>query len=258
MQIFSILKDSESFIISLDELKIIAGEHGFDIVLLEKDYLVTYLLYLLKDVKNIYFKGGTALNKIYLNHQRLSEDIDFTLTGDLNHVEAEIKNQLKGTMFDKITYGHKIDEFVRLIMHYKLFHEEGTIFIDLNKRAELLLKPQEIPISHFYQGHIPEFKVNCVHRNEMVAEKVRAACQRYKPRDYFDLYYIIKKDIPISMSLVKQKFKEHKQTFSKKALFKNTNRIFNEWNSDISKLTRENPTFEEVMSTLKKFFKYRE
>lgn len=128
--------------ITLDELKIIAGEKGFDIVLLEKDYLVTYLLYLLKDVKNIHFKGGTALNKILLNHQRLSEDIDFTLTGKLSEVEAEIKAKLKGTMFGQITHDKRVDQFVRLVVHYKLFHEEGTIFIDLNERAKLLLKPK--------------------------------------------------------------------------------------------------------------------
>ena len=45
-----------------------------------KDYYLTLILYLIKDVNGIYFKGGTALNKIFLNHARLSEDIDFTLT----------------------------------------------------------------------------------------------------------------------------------------------------------------------------------
>jgi len=58
--------------ISLEELRIIAGEQGFELPILEKDYLVTYLLYLLKEVDGIYFKGGTALNKIFLNHARLS------------------------------------------------------------------------------------------------------------------------------------------------------------------------------------------
>ena len=45
--------------VNLDELKIIADEQGFNIVLVEKDYLLTYLLYLLRDVQNIYFKGGS-------------------------------------------------------------------------------------------------------------------------------------------------------------------------------------------------------
>src|SRR3989338_5137592 len=77
-------------LITLAELKIIADEKGFNINLIEKDYLITFLLYLLKDVENIYFKGGTALNKIFLDHERLSEDIDFTLTTDLNIVEKEL------------------------------------------------------------------------------------------------------------------------------------------------------------------------
>ncbi len=60
--------------ITLNELKIIADENGFNINLIEKDYLITSLLYLLKDINGVYFKGGTAINKILLNHARLSEE----------------------------------------------------------------------------------------------------------------------------------------------------------------------------------------
>ena len=73
--------------ITFDELRIIADNKKLDIIMIEKDYLLTYLLYLLKDIEKIYFKGGTALNKIFLNHARLSEDIDFTLSRS----EKEVK-----------------------------------------------------------------------------------------------------------------------------------------------------------------------
>ncbi|MBM3200127.1 hypothetical protein FJZ53_04250 [Candidatus Woesearchaeota archaeon] len=36
--------------ISLDELRIVADKKGFDLVLLEKDYLITELLYTIKGV----------------------------------------------------------------------------------------------------------------------------------------------------------------------------------------------------------------
>src|SRR3989344_3777219 len=108
--------------LSLDELKIIANKKRLDIVMIEKDYLLTHLLYLINDIDNIYFKGGTALNKIFLNHERLSEDLDFTVTDDLIKIENEIKSRLKGTIFSKITYDKKVDKFVRLVIHYKLFH----------------------------------------------------------------------------------------------------------------------------------------
>ncbi|MFQ5621496.1 MAG: nucleotidyl transferase AbiEii/AbiGii toxin family protein [Candidatus Nanoarchaeia archaeon] len=115
-------------LITFEELKIIADEQGFNIALFEKDYLLTYLLYLIKDIKGIYFKGGTALHKIFLEHERLSEDLDFTLTRKLFDVEKEIKDVLKGTIFDKITHDKRVTHFVRLIAHYKLFHEEGTFY----------------------------------------------------------------------------------------------------------------------------------
>ena len=109
--------------ITLDELKIIADKKKLNIIILEKDYLVTYLLYLIKDIKNIYFKGGTALNKIFLNHKRLSEDLDFTVTEDIPKIEEKIKNKLKGTIFNKISHDKRVDNFTRLVVHYKLFHE---------------------------------------------------------------------------------------------------------------------------------------
>ncbi len=243
--------------ISLDELKIIASKQKFNLLLLEKDYLLTYLLYLIKDVKGIYFKGGTALNKIFLNHERLSEDLDFTLTRKLSSVEKEIREKLKGTIFKKITHDKRVDKFIRLIVHYKLFHETGTIFIDLNQRGDLILESQKIKIPHFYKEFIPDFKMNCLHQKEMVAEKIMATCERYKPRDYFDIYYVIKRKIPISMSLVKKKFRKNKKEFTKELLFKKTSKVFSKWDEDLANLTKTKVPFTKVMKTLKKFFRYR-
>src|SRR3990167_5037990 len=81
---------------------------------LTKDYLLTYLLYLIKDVEGIYFKGGTALNKLFLNNERLSEDLDFTLTKKLSDVEEDIKDKLKNTIFKKITHDKAVENFTRL------------------------------------------------------------------------------------------------------------------------------------------------
>jgi predicted nucleotidyltransferase component of viral defense system len=48
-----------------DELNIILAEKRFKKQLLVKDYYITILLYLMKDIKELYFKGGTALQKQY-------------------------------------------------------------------------------------------------------------------------------------------------------------------------------------------------
>ncbi len=242
----------------LDELKIIAGREKFNIEITEKDYLVTYLLYLLKDVKGIHFKGGTAINKILLGHQRLSEDLDFTVAGNLEDIEKEIKTKLKATIFNKVTHDKRVEGFTRLIVHYRLFHEDGTIFIDLNKRAKLLLKPELRKIPNFYKGQIPDFQVSCLSTKELIAEKIMAVCGRYRPRDYFDLYYIVKRKLPVDISLIKRKFKSVGLVFAVPLMFKNANKIFNQWKDDMFMLTKTRPDYKEVMKTLADYFKLKE
>ena len=226
--------------------------------MIEKDYLITFLLYLLKDVENIYFKGGTALNKIFLDHERLSEDIDFTITTNLNTVEKEIKNRLKGTIFDKISHDKRVDKFIRLIIHYKLFHDAGTIFIDLNERAKLLLKPEKLEVKHFYKDFIPQFSVNTLSLKEMVAEKMAAAIGRNKPRDHFDLLSIISRKMPIDYSLARQKCAESGDDFSIIKMFNKAKNLKNRWDEDMNPLLAKRIKFVEAMKTLAKHFKYAE
>ena len=245
-------------IISLEELRIIAGEQGFELPILEKDYLVTYLLYLLKDVGGIYFKGGTALNKIFLNHARLSEDVDFTLTRDLKNVEADICSALKGTMFEKITHDKQVDKFVRLVVHYKLYHQDGTIFIDLNERGKLLLPPEMHPVHHFYFEYIPTYSVKTLHSCEMMAEKMAATIGRNRPRDHFDLFKIIQFNFPIDLELVKKKCELSGDEYNIIKMFNKAHTLKNRWDTDLVQFLHEKITFPEVMTTLAKHFKLKE
>src|SRR3989344_1598933 len=224
--------------ITFDELRIIADNKKLDIIMIEKDYLLTYLLYLLKDIEKIYFKGGTALNKIFLNHERLSEDLDFTVTGDIVKIEKEIKDKLKRTIFNKIT------------------HEKGTIFIDLNKRAKIYMNPEESEIRHFYPN-IPKFKVKTLDIKELIAEKIAAVVTRYAPRDYYDIYNIIKKKLPVDMNLVKKKFRDNKEKYDMERIIRRGNKVYSKWESDLLPLTSTKPDFKKVIETLAEFFKYR-
>lgn len=244
--------------ITIDELKIIADEKGFGIILMEKDYLLTYLLYLIKDIKGIYFKGGTALSKIFLNNKRLSEDIDFSLTKEVKLVSDDIKVKLQGTFFDNITKDKDVERFTRLVVHYKLFHEEGEIFIDLNKRARLLLKPEKHMINHFYEEHIPKFSVNTLAKEEIIAEKVAASITRNRPRDHFDVYTIIHNKLPINIELVKKKCELSGKEFSIVKIFSNANKLKNRWDKDMLPLLAEEVSFQDMMKTLSKHFKLKE
>lgn len=92
------------------EFQQVLALHRFDQFKLTKDYFLTLLLYLIKDIDGIYFKGGTALNKTFLNHARLSEDIDFTLTKDISIIKKEIVDLINNSaVFEEITKDKNVD-----------------------------------------------------------------------------------------------------------------------------------------------------
>lgn len=243
-----------------DEFKDIASQLPFDNILLTKDYYITIILYMIKDLKGLYFKGGTALQKIFLNYSRLSEDVDFTLTKDTKEVKEKITGILgKSKMFEKISKDKDVADFTRLIVHYRGFsNEKGVIFIDLNKRAKLLIKPENHKIKHFYQDSIPEFSFNTLSREEMVAEKIMAAIVRNKPRDHYDVYKIIKAGMPINLRIAKKKCSQSKTKFNIIKMFNKAKKLKNRWEKDMIPLLAEEISFEEVMTTLARHFKLKE
>jgi len=67
-----------------DLIYYLTDEQGFVASVIEKDYHLTRILNKVNKHLNtdIVFKGGTLLNKVYLNYHRLSEDLDFAYRGD--------------------------------------------------------------------------------------------------------------------------------------------------------------------------------
>jgi predicted nucleotidyltransferase component of viral defense system len=246
--------------LTADEFEDMVSRHSFERKLLAKDYYITVLLYLLKGIKGIYFKGGTALNKIFLDHARLSEDIDFTLERNLKEVKPEIVSVIENSkIFNKTTEDKNVEGFLRIVVHYKGFSgEDGEIFIDLNERGKLLGKPEEHKIDHFYPDNIPPFLVKTLSKEEMIAEKVAATIGRNKPRDHFDVYKIIKLSLPINLELVKRKCKDSGDEFSIIKMFNQSQKLHKRWNEDMIPLLAEEISFKEVMTFLAKHFKLKE
>ncbi|MBI2145318.1 nucleotidyl transferase AbiEii/AbiGii toxin family protein [Candidatus Woesearchaeota archaeon] len=246
--------------ISPREFADIASRHPFNNILLTKDYYVTVFLYLCKEIDGLYFKGGTALQKIFLNHSRLSEDIDYTVTIDVEEAKREITEAIKASQFaTSITKDKDVEGFTRLVIHYKGFgDEDGTVFIDLNKRARLLLKPERHEIKHFYPDNIPAFSVNTLARDEMFAEKVAAAVGRNRPRDYYDVYTMIKANLPINLDIVKQKCRQSGTEFNVPRMFSKADKLKVRWDRDMIPLLAEEVPFVEVMRTLARHFKLKE
>lgn len=243
-----------------DIINNLSGETGFSTKILLKDYYLTIILYLIKDVAGIYLKGGTALQKTFLNYSRMSEDIDFTLTKDIKDVIKEIERILEESkFFSRITKDKDVEGFTRLVVHYKGFSgEDGVVFIDLNQRAKLLMIPERHEINHFYKYNIPEFSFTTLSKKEMIAEKVAAAIGRNQPRDHYDIYKIIKAKMPINIEMVKRKCEDSNVEFSIIKMFNKAQKLKNRWDEDLVPLLSEEVNFKEVITTLAKHFRLKE
>lgn len=241
------------------EFEVILGKTNFLRDKLIKDYYLTLILYFIRNVDGIYFKGGTALNKIFLNHARLSEDLDFSLTRNEKEVKEDISKILLDSSFIKgITEGKNVDSFLRMIIKCQSEIGESEVFIDLNKRAKLALPSEEHEINHFYAPFIPEFPIKTVAKEELIAEKIAATIGRNKPRDHYDVYMILKKGIIIDMNLVKKKCHESGDDFSIIKMFNKAKMLKNRWDKDMVSLIAEPISFQEVIKFLSKHFNLKE
>jgi len=240
-----------------EEFDDIASTLKFDRVKLTKDYIITVLLYLLKDVEGIYFKGGTALQKIFLDHSRLSEDIDFTITKEVRIVKNEINSIIeKSKMFDGTSEDKDVEGFLRIVVNYTSFDGlRDKVFIDLNKRAKIMLRPEKHEVKHYYQPHIPAFLINTLARDEIIAEKLAAAIGRNKPRDHFDVYKIIHAELPINIELTKKKCEDSGAEFSIIKMFNKAKVLKKRWDKDLASLISEPLSFQEIMHALAEHFR---
>lgn len=246
--------------LSEPEFRDLAARLKFSPIFLAKDYYLTLALYLIRNIDGIYFKGGTALQKIFLNYSRLSEDIDFTVTKDIRVIKQRIASALQASsFFEKITEDKNVEGFTRLVVHYTGFSEEKEkVFIDLNKRAKLLLPPEKHEIKHFYAGFIPRFSLSTLAKKELIAEKVSAAITRNKPRDHFDIYEIIQAKQAIHFGLVRKKCEQSNKEFDITRIFSNASKLKNRWDKDLAPLIAKEASFHQVITSLAKHFKYKQ
>ena len=242
--------------LSDDAFTDIASRYPFNRATLAKDYYATVTLYLLKDIDGLHFKGGTALQKIFLNYARLSEDVDYTVTGNLEEVKEEITRIVTDSgLFESVTLAKDVDGFSRLVLHYTNFDGmKDVVFIDLNRRAKLLKQPEIHAIPHFYGEEIPPFSVSTLAAQELCAEKLAATIGRNKPRDHFDVYMIIKKGLRLDYAIAEKKCRDAGDAFDLERLFNKAKQLHNRWDDDMVPLLAEEIGYQEVIQTLAKHF----
>jgi len=241
--------------LTYDELENIARLKRLSLTNAEKDYLQNLILFSLYSHigKELIFKGGTCLYKIY-KLGRFSEDLDFTLNGkiDFEKIANKIISDLEflninGRVKEIKEYNNEIN--IRLLLNGPLYKgsKETMCFIPLNisKKEQIILEPRKETISDFYK-EIPNFEIFVMDENEILAEKVRAIMTRQKPRDIYDLFFLLERNINWDYSLINKKLALYNLNFKKEDFKIRIEKMKGLWQMDMKNLVEKEIDFEEV------------
>jgi predicted nucleotidyltransferase component of viral defense system len=179
----------------------------------EKDYVLGWLLASLGTLplkEQWIFKGGTAIKKCYFETYRFSEDLDFSVLPDARYSQeeitqellrlAQIAGELSGIIFPAdlvrvrerrnlqggTTYEGKISYRGPLAIPTL-----PRVLFDITHHEPLQEEPEERNIFHPYPDQTPDSSILVYSFHELLAEKVRALYERTRPRDLYDVVYLL-------------------------------------------------------------------
>lgn len=143
--------------------------------------------------ETFYFGGGTALSVFYLSH-RYSEDLDFFSEKDFDkNIVIKFINSLSNQLGASVKMTKK-----EMVMWFELQKGQETLKVDF-----LNFPYPRVDKSLIYQG------IDIDSLKDISANKLLLLNLTEEPKDYVDLYYILKEKHPIwdLIETVKVKFK---------------------------------------------------
>lgn len=182
--------------VNLEVCKTISVQFGLPLQFVVKEFYVFDVLGQITmetaRTNDLVFKGGTALNKVYLSKlQRFSEDLDFdAATESITEVRKRAKE-----LASKIS-GYQIDDEFRRVGDTIQFYcsYDSPLGVKDHVRVELsakkILSDKSLvikPAQSEYTGRfVTGFYVYAI--EDLVARKMHALCARAEGKDFFDVH----------------------------------------------------------------------
>lgn len=184
----------------------------------EREVVLTYALGLLADAglsARLAFKGGTCIRKVYVGFSgRFSMDLDYTAL-DKQEPEDAVLDLMEA--FNREFHGvaFRLDKKWRVTQGGLSFaveptyshdwNEEGGFEVQVSLREKPTLTLENRPLlkqPYFDQLEFEPPEIPCLEMHEVLSEKIRAAYQRAKVRDLYDLFMFASK--PFNRALVRR------------------------------------------------------
>lgn len=189
-------------------------------IILEQDYFIALIAKFISEshlAEKMILKGGNAVNHIYLDQYRFSNDLDFEGLGVISFQDLE-------HLFDGKSEFCSVEReyFSAPSMHQHVGVQYMASLgilqemkLDINGYSSLLLPPEW----HHFKNHYGfEFSMLAMDVQELAAEKVRAMNGRVEYRDFFDFANLVVEyslDLGEVMALFTQKKVEQKRSKAK-------------------------------------------
>lgn len=196
----------------------------------EKDYFLTIVMKIVSESKlsdTLVFKGGTSIYHCYLEQMRFSEDLDFTsidkdltlkdierLFDDYNVFEIKKKYESEATLkIERLKYSGVLDT-------------ANSIKFEVDRLQNVIMPAVKMPYKNVWDMN---FYVNIMDPVEICAEKIRACNDRFRYRDFYDLYMLVNKlklDVKRAKAIIPSK--EIRKPISQDNIMKNLELALNE------------------------------
>jgi len=196
----------------------------------EKDYFLTLAMKLISLSplsQKLIFKGGTAIHHCYLDQLRFSEDLDFTSLDKSIKAEDIKKILTERDLFEvKKEYKSKATFKIERLKYDGVLDTPNSIKIEVDCFQNVVLPSIQRKYKNAW-GIV--FNTNVMDPIEICAEKLRACNDRFRYRDFYDLYMMVKTlDLNLQHAITLIPKKEIRKPFSKKNIINNLNLALNE------------------------------
>lgn len=247
--------------ITREELQRLAKLYNTKIWQQEKHYIQNAILVSLAE-EPLVFKGGTYL--WFFHHtQRYSEDLDFTATGKISPTMMEdtiqsLKNWGIKSTGKKIEGPHSGVTF-RIAAEGPLYKGPQSltfVYVEISQRENILQETKTFSlVNEAYE--FPTKILQGMSLDEVAAEKVRAIMTRDKPRDVYDLAFLIhQKKIPFDEKFINHKMKYYHEKFDKKKFMKKMDEKGKDWKKEMTHIILGKlPPFEDELKIIKEWMK---
>jgi len=216
----------------------------------EKDYFQNVILFILYQNygKDIVFKGGTALKKVY-GLDRFSEDLDFTCTREIDIKKLEDGLRRFRLEFEAEKEEHenglKITLRIKGPLYIGIRQSLCKFVVDFSFSEKVDLKPEIKTIGRFLE-EIPSFDVVVMQEREILAEKVRAIMTRTKARDVYDLWFLLAKGVDFDEDLVGKKLTYYNKKWNFRKFAGKVSLKKSIWMTELRPLVKNVPDFDMV------------